>query len=41
MMSGADPLSPERIAQRRTAVLDFISTALFRDPTLDSKGARS
>jgi TetR/AcrR family transcriptional regulator len=41
MMSGADPLSPERIAQRRTAVLDFISTALFRDPTQDSKGARS
>ena len=31
MMSGADPLSPERIAQRRAAVLDFISAALFRN----------
>jgi TetR/AcrR family transcriptional regulator len=25
-----DPLSPERIAQRRAAVLDFVSAALFR-----------
>jgi TetR/AcrR family transcriptional regulator len=35
LMSGADPLSPERIGQRRAAVLDFISSALF----LDSKQA--
>ena len=27
---GIDPLSPEHIAARRTAVLDFISAALFR-----------
>jgi len=40
MLSGIDPLSPERIAQRRMAVLDFVSAALFRTPTLDSKGAR-
>jgi hypothetical protein len=30
MVSGADPLSPELIAARRVAVLDFISAALFR-----------
>ncbi len=30
MVSGADPLSPEMIASRRAAVLDFISAALFR-----------
>jgi TetR/AcrR family transcriptional regulator len=29
LMSGVDPLSPERLAQRRIAVLDFISAALF------------
>ena len=27
---GFDPLTPERIAERRAAVLDFISAALFR-----------
>jgi len=32
LMSNADPLTPERIAQRRAAVLDFISAALFRRP---------
>ena len=32
-----DPLSPERIAARRVAVLDFISAAVFtKDP---AKGA--
>ncbi len=30
MMSGGDPLSPERIATRRAAVLDFVAAALFR-----------
>jgi TetR/AcrR family transcriptional regulator len=30
IMSGTDPLAPERVAQRRAAVLDFISAALFR-----------
>ena len=29
-MTGKDPLSPERIAARRKAVLDFISAALFQ-----------
>lgn len=29
---GSDPLSPERIAQRRAAVLDFVSAALFVRP---------
>jgi TetR/AcrR family transcriptional regulator len=31
MMTGADPLSKERVAARRAAVLDFISAALFRE----------
>ncbi len=30
MMAPGDPLSPERIAARRAAVLDFVSAALFR-----------
>ncbi|MBA3913705.1 MAG: TetR family transcriptional regulator [Acidobacteriales bacterium] len=29
MMTGHDPLSPERLAERRAAVLDFLSAALF------------
>jgi TetR/AcrR family transcriptional regulator len=29
LMPGEDPLSPERIAQRRAAVLDFVSAAIF------------
>ena len=32
MLTGADPMAPERVAARRTAVLDFISAALFRNP---------
>jgi TetR/AcrR family transcriptional regulator len=40
LMTESDPLSPERVAARRAAVLDFISAALFRQPTSDSKGAR-
>jgi len=28
-VAGVDPLSPQRIAERRAAVLDFISAALF------------
>lgn len=32
MMAPGDPLSPERIATRRAAVLDFVSAALFLDP---------
>jgi TetR/AcrR family transcriptional regulator len=29
VMTGADPLSPELVAERRAAVVDFISAALF------------
>ncbi|HVI09415.1 MAG TPA: TetR/AcrR family transcriptional regulator [Candidatus Binatia bacterium] len=31
-----DPLSPERVAQRKAAILDFISAALFTRPTTSS-----
>jgi TetR/AcrR family transcriptional regulator len=37
---GFNPLTPERIAERRIAVLDFISAALFT-PKLNKQGARS
>src|SRR6266567_9541202 len=36
LMTGADPMSPERLAERRVAVVDFISAALF----MRSKGGR-
>ena len=36
-----NPLSPERIAERRAAVLDFVSAALFRQPASTAQGARS
>ncbi len=35
---GFDPLSPEKIAERRAAVLDFISAALFVRPQPGRKG---
>jgi TetR/AcrR family transcriptional regulator len=38
---GFNPLTPERIAERRAAVLDFISAALFRPEATAVKGARS
>lgn len=39
---GFNPLAPERIAERRVAVLDFISAALFRpDARPTARGARS
>jgi len=38
--TGHDPLSPERLAEHRAAVLDFISTALFRESSGQSEGAR-
>jgi len=41
LMTGKDPLSPERIAARRASVLDFISAALFQHPGGKSRGARS
>jgi TetR/AcrR family transcriptional regulator len=37
---GFNPLTPDRIAERRAAVLDFISAALFR-PKNVTQGARS
>ena len=40
MVSGSDPLSPELIAVRRVAVLDFISAALFRQGDNSKEHAR-
>ena len=40
MVSGIDPLAPERVAARRAAVLDFISAALFRQRA-NSEGERN
>jgi len=37
--AGFDPLCPERLAQRRAAVLDFISAALFRPGKAQRGGA--
>jgi TetR/AcrR family transcriptional regulator len=41
MMTGADPMSPERVAERRAAVLDFISAALFSPATSAAQGERT
>jgi TetR/AcrR family transcriptional regulator len=38
---GFNPFTPERIAERRAAVLDFISAALFRPQSHTTQGARS
>jgi len=38
---GFNPLTPERISERRAAVLDFISAALFRPKPNTTQGARS
>jgi len=38
---GFNPLTPERIAARRAAVLDFISAALFPPKSNSTEGARS
>lgn len=38
---GFNPLTPERIAERRAAVLDFISAALIRPKANATQGARS
>jgi TetR/AcrR family transcriptional regulator len=38
---GFNPLTPERIAERRASVLDFVSAALFRPKTHGTQGARS
>ena len=38
MMTNVNPLLPERVAERRLAVLDFISAALFREPGQPPRG---
>jgi TetR/AcrR family transcriptional regulator len=38
---GFNPLTPERISERRAAVLDFISAALFRPKPNPTQGART
>ncbi len=38
---GFNPLTPERIAERRAAVIDFISAALFLPKNSGTQGARS
>ena len=38
MMAPGDPLSPERVAARRAALLDFVSAALFADHNRAGKG---
>jgi TetR/AcrR family transcriptional regulator len=38
IMTGGDPLASERVAERRAAVLDFISAALFTPEGQPSKG---
>lgn len=38
LMTNEDPLSPERLATRRAAVLDFISAALFQPSALSVEG---
>ncbi len=40
LMPGTDPLSAERVAQRRAAVLDFVSAALFIRPECRPEGDR-
>ena len=40
LITGYDPLSPERLAARRAAVLDFISAALFLPDRLPYKGPK-
>ncbi len=40
-IAGFNPLAPERIAERRAAVLDFISAGLFRPSNNATQGARS
>ena len=38
LMTNEDPMSPERLAARRAAVLDFISAALFQHTALSVEG---
>jgi hypothetical protein len=38
---GFNPMTPERIAERRLAILDFMSAALFAPKHNATQGARS
>ena len=38
---GFNPLAPNRVAERRAAVIDFVSAALFRPNHVGTEGARS
>jgi hypothetical protein len=38
LMTGFNPMDPERLAQRRASVLDFISAALFTHPAHWAEG---
>lgn len=38
---GFNPLAPERVAERRDAVIDFVSAALFRPNRTTTQGARA
>jgi len=40
LMTSTDPLVPERIAQRRAAVLDYLSAALFCRPAVSQGGRK-
>jgi TetR/AcrR family transcriptional regulator len=40
LMTGSDPMSPSRLSERRAAVLDFISAALFVPEKARGKGER-
>jgi len=40
VMTGKDPMTSERVAKRRAAVLDFISAALFEGSSIKQRGAR-
>jgi TetR/AcrR family transcriptional regulator len=38
---GFNPMAPQRVAERRAAVLDFVSAALFQQQPSSKQGARS
>jgi TetR/AcrR family transcriptional regulator len=40
LMTGTDPMAPERVAARRAAVLDLISASLFQDSGEKRRGVR-
>jgi TetR/AcrR family transcriptional regulator len=40
LLTGKDPMSPQRVAARRAAVLDLISAGLFQRPDKAARGAR-